>query len=413
MKETEEKNLKKEMKKWILGCMAVFYVSILTSCTVTVRNADGDQIIYGNSDSDSAENGMSGDEEENGRQENLNAEGAESDFLENAGGTLGTLPKPIKKVPEIPEYIMPAEDYTDPLEEEASAIIDDAIAKAIAAVNVMKDDRHSYVTYPYEEDANGYLDYLQGSCKELYDLVGEKTKKWEDFQIKDKDYEGSLIIDALTISTYMTYGEPVQHCFFQLDVVSDHDGISEIFFDPYQDANFSVENGKADLEQIKEDMDLMDHIIKRIVRKMPQGLTAYDQYYYLAAVLSEHITYDTQARNRYTAFGALVSGRAVCEGYSAAFLLLCKEADLWCAYRHGLPKGTGHVWNMIKLDSGIYNVDVTWCDNAETFERKWYENFARSDVDFDWNGHEMVEDFGIKETIVSTGEYEPCPYEEP
>ena len=60
---------------------------------------------------------------------------------------------------------------------------------------------------------------------------------------------------------------------------------------------------------------------------------------------------------------------------------------------------------MVKLDSGIYNVDVTWCDVLRPFEEDFYENFMKTDADFERNGHEA------HTGVPSTGTYEPCPYE--
>jgi hypothetical protein len=108
---------------------------------------------------------------------------------------------------------------------------------------------------------------------------------------------------------------------------------------------------------------------------MPDGLSTYDKYYYLAEVICEKNDYDDRPKNCYTAFGALIGGRSVCEGYSRAFYLLCKEAGLWCDYR----SGNGHIWNMVMIDGNLYNVDVTWCDGKEAASYRWYDNFVKSD----------------------------------
>jgi hypothetical protein len=69
----------------------------------------------------------------------------------------------------------------------------------------------------------------------------------------------------------------------------------------------------------------------------------------------------------YTAFGALVEGKAVCEGYSRAFQLVLTM----CGIKNHLVvgKGTnnegiteGHMWNLVFIDGEKYNVDLTWND---------------------------------------------------
>lgn len=69
----------------------------------------------------------------------------------------------------------------------------------------------------------------------------------------------------------------------------------------------------------------------------------------------------------FTAYGAEVNGRAVCQGYAALFYALCKKA--------GLPvrivTSTNHAWNIVKLNGKWYNVDATW-DSSTASGREWY-----------------------------------------
>ena len=311
---------------------------------------------------------------------------------------------PFRLTPEIPEYVMPSEDYADPLDREASEIIDGAICKAIAAVSVMKDDRHSKVVYPYEEDPHGYTARFSEDQRGLYDYIVEKGRALEAFHVTKESYGRDPVMDYLTISGPIWQCNPDLDSYLYLDIVTDREGVIACYFDPDQGAYSSSAAENNDRDQVRHDILLMNHIAKRIVDKMPEYLSAYDRYYYLAAVLSEHVTYDREPKNAHTAYGALVCGRAVCEGYSEAYALLCREADLWCAYRWGYPGGDErHQWNMVKLESGIYNVDVTWCDKVECYRPGWYDYFMLSDEEF--------ENHGITEGIEGTGSYEPNPYQ--
>lgn len=321
---------------------------------------------------------------------------------------------PFINTPSIDMVSLPEEIFTDPVEKEASDIIDDAIEKALSYLNVMKDDRHSNVTYHYDENANGYYSELDKNEKNLLKSIVSAGKKGEGFKIKDSEYSGDLKDAFFDLYAPFTYLEPDLSSYIYMDVTSYISGsdlsshYSSLFiryYDPYKDGNYTVDKGSVTLDEVLHAASLLDHIVKRIVRFMPSDISTYDKYYYLAAVLSEHVSYDARPDNQFTAFGALVCGKAVCEGYSNAFLLLCREADLWCAYRDGIPDGiTGHAWNMIKLDSGIYNIDVTWCDNnVHPYEKTWYDYFIKSDEDF--------ADHGATSGVEGTGDYEPCPYE--
>lgn len=65
--------------------------------------------------------------------------------------------------------------------------------------------------------------------------------------------------------------------------------------------------------------------------------------------------------------GPLVYGKALCEGYSKAFMYLCQSVGIECICVSGSGNGQAHMWNMLKLDGEWYNMDVTW-DDADTYE---------------------------------------------
>ncbi len=63
----------------------------------------------------------------------------------------------------------------------------------------------------------------------------------------------------------------------------------------------------------------------------------------------------------HSAYGALINGNAVCEGYAEAYQLLMDIAGIECLYVEGDAEGR-HGWNMILLEDEYYHVDVTWDD---------------------------------------------------
>ena len=338
-----------------------------------------------------------------------NASPGASDVTASPANTI-----PFTTVPEIPEYKLPAETFSDEIEEEASRAIDAAIEKAIAYVNVMKDSRHSAVTIPFDEDANGYIAKLDSLQEEQYRAIIKAANNFESYELKEADYGGDL--KALYFALYepMSQCEPTVNACLYMDAVSHIQGDDFVsyyslifgkYFDPAENANVTVDAGDVTLDEVKHKIAVLKRVVDRVIRFMPEGLTTYDKYYYLAAVVSEKVTYDLRPASCYSAYGALVQGRAVCEGYSQAYYLLCRAAGLWCAYRSGMPDGIGHEWNMIQLESGIYNVDVTWCDVVLPYEPGWYKCFAKTDEDFDFDGHNIT--YGV----ASTGTYEPCPYD--
>jgi len=73
---------------------------------------------------------------------------------------------------------------------------------------------------------------------------------------------------------------------------------------------------------------------------------------------------DNSARYDYaaTAYGALVGGNAVGEGYAMAFKALCDEMGLECYVVRGSLGSIPHAWNIVAVDGAFYHVDVSMCD---------------------------------------------------
>jgi Uncharacterized protein involved in cytokinesis, contains TGc (transglutaminase/protease-like) domain len=68
----------------------------------------------------------------------------------------------------------------------------------------------------------------------------------------------------------------------------------------------------------------------------------------------------------HSAYGALVEGVAVCDGYARAIQLVLTELGIECLYVEGRTKGSevdaGHAWNIVTIDGVSYHLDATWDD---------------------------------------------------
>lgn len=85
-------------------------------------------------------------------------------------------------------------------------------------------------------------------------------------------------------------------------------------------------------------------------------------------------------------YGALVEGKAVCEGYSRAFQMLCNGVGIECVNIVGESEGELHMWNAAKIDGDYCFVDTTWDDkDDEAFMYDYFnisEKQLRADHDF-------------------------------
>ena len=89
--------------------------------------------------------------------------------------------------------------------------------------------------------------------------------------------------------------------------------------------------------------------------------------------------YNSTEEQIYTAYGALCTGKAVCQGYAVLFYRLCKEAGLSVRVISGTGNGGPHAWNILRIGSKYYNVDCTW-DGQDT--ATYNEFLLKSEADF-------------------------------
>lgn len=98
-------------------------------------------------------------------------------------------------------------------------------------------------------------------------------------------------------------------------------------------------------------------------------LTADMSQYEIAKVyflwLCDHCEYDFRGANddyslSHIAYSALLSGIAVCDGYTGAYNLLLKLEGIDC---YALPNSS-HIWTVATLDGVEYHIDTTWGDQT-------------------------------------------------
>ncbi len=146
-------------------------------------------------------------------------------------------------------------------------------------------------------------------------------------------------------------------------------------------------------EEVASNAEEFSDAIQRIIEKTDKANTPFEKELIIHDQLCKVVTYDSEFEGQeesdlYSAFGALVYGRAVCEGYARAFKLLCKYAGIECILVTGDSKGVGHMWNMVNIENDWYHVDITWDDlRAEPLHTylNVTELFIRADHDIDIN----------------------------
>ncbi|MBQ2876737.1 MAG: hypothetical protein IJE25_06990 [Clostridia bacterium] len=128
---------------------------------------------------------------------------------------------------------------------------------------------------------------------------------------------------------------------------------------------FPMEGTKAELFYERAKMILRD-IITDGMSDYEKALAIYE--YLIEAVSYDYDAYynagtgDEEKRNTcYYLEGVFEVGRAVCDGKSKAYVLLCGIEGIECVRDFGssVDGGAGHAWNYVKIDGEWYMVDTT------------------------------------------------------
>jgi hypothetical protein len=75
----------------------------------------------------------------------------------------------------------------------------------------------------------------------------------------------------------------------------------------------------------------------------------------------------------HTAYGALVNGVAVCDGYASAFNHLLNRIGVDSDMVMGTADGENHAWNLVRFEEGQFFVDVTWDDGGNHVRTEYYK----------------------------------------
>lgn len=220
----------------------------------------------------------------------------------------------------------------------------------------------SRVSYSYEPR----LEYegLSPEDKAMYDEMLENVRRLAPFFFTAKQHGHGYMNKALNIYGAIKDDHPEIEIYYMLrDVVEGNQttALEAYYFMPWDQELSAMDEP----EKLRWELQRFEAVCDRIVERMPEEYSTYDKYRYLASVISLVTFYDMMGGWQVgTAYGSIMGGHSICQGYSRGFLYLCQKADLWCETVEGISGGNNsHMWNMVKLDSGTYYLDITWSDN--------------------------------------------------
>lgn len=119
--------------------------------------------------------------------------------------------------------------------------------------------------------------------------------------------------------------------------------------------------------------------IKKLEAKLSisSGDSTYKKVRTIYDYLANHITYDYKDTSNlpYTAYDAIVNGKAVCQGYATLFYRILLDYGI----DNRIIVSTTHAWNLVNVDGQYYECDLTWdSQNAQAGQN--YEYFLKASL---------------------------------
>ena len=187
--------------------------------------------------------------------------------------------------------------------------------------------------------------------------------------------------DFQTVWSVFLADNPQYFWLAQCDTTSSGGKVTAV--NPYYDFIFTA-------DELPAAKAAFDAATAKALSGITNDMSQYDIELYLHDYLVNNVKYVKSVSNAHNAYGALVNGQAVCEGYARAFQYLLMQAGISSFVVTGQSKGEGHAWNLVKIDGEYYYVDVTWDDQDNGKNFYAYFNVTTAQLEED---HTIISEF--------------------
>ena len=140
----------------------------------------------------------------------------------------------------------------------------------------------------------------------------------------------------------------------------------------------------------------LDAAVQRLNSQLSlDGKTDVEKVKSIYEYIYQNVSYDYEHMSepyflKFTAYAALVNKTAVFEGYAALFYRLMLENGISCRIIYGSQNGTYHAWNIVKLGTKFFNVDI-----VSDLQSEKYATFLKCNDDLP--NHKRYSEYDTKE----------------
>lgn len=215
------------------------------------------------------------------------------------------------------------------------------------------------------EQKSDYENLPDDDCRTLYDQLLSGVSEISTQQQSD----GSYSIQEVTVSRSLSAAQIRESVRAMRNDHPEYFWISTVYQYRYFGGSTSVQLfSYLSPEESTQNSQQLKQVIDGVLADVSENSSDLDREIAVFHALSNQCKYDFDAEKdeskwrAYTAVGALLDGKAVCDGYARAMELLCAYVKIPCRIIYGTSKGSSHAWNLVKLDGNWYHFDPTWID---------------------------------------------------
>lgn len=279
-------------------------------------------------------------------------------------------PAPLPSPSPTPSPTREPQAYVKAELERAKTLLDEAIPYIRRHPSRVVSSPHPFV--PADKRAS-----LSGRAAEVYDQMLASAEVFEPVTVICADAVLKEALEALL------YDRPdIEVCFdMQKDLLA-HSAAGSVWRSVYFLPDGRYFREADDVSEVIARVTAFREVGAYVASRIPAEFSAVDRYRLIAYFISANTDYANVhgeiPRYAQNAYGAVMNGYSICQGYAIGFEYLCRMADLDCRrVRNARNDDRMHFWDIVTLDSGAYYVDVTWCDgSADDYTqedwRRWF-----------------------------------------
>ena len=164
-------------------------------------------------------------------------------------------------------------------------------------------------------------------------------------------------------------------------------GVSYVVYQGQNKTEFDL-SYSFNQESADKTMKKMDAVAEKVISKFDEDTSTYNKILYIHDYIVGHTVYDESLNSAHSAYGSMIVGKSVCEGYARAFGYICSKAGIKTVNVVGRATADdghteNHMWNRVYLKKQWYDIDLTWDDPVMPYvENKSYKYFLPGSATF-------------------------------